>query len=69
MITWPDNLRPLAWYYAHMQEATNSHDYSWRWQNGEQMENWTGKLRERDWAALERTWSHAHSAPGGEVMQ
>ena len=69
MITWPDNLRPLAWYYAHMQEATNSHDYSWRWQNGEQMESWTGKLRERDWAALERTWSHAHSAPGGEVMQ
>ena len=69
MITWPDNLRPLAWYYAHMQEATNSHDYSWLWQNGEQMENWTGKLRERDWAALERTWSHAHSAPGGEVMQ
>ena len=69
MITWPDNLRPLAWYYAHMQEATNSHDYSCLWQNVEQMENWTGKLRERDWAALERTWSHAHSAPGGEVMQ
>lgn len=69
MITWPDNLRPLAWYYAHMQEATNSHDYSWISIGSEACEQWTAKLAERNWAALERAWSHANSAPGGEVMQ
>ena len=69
MITWPDNLRPLAWYYAHMQEATNSHDYSWISIVSEACEQWTAKLAERNWAALERAWSHANSAPGGEVMQ
>ena len=69
MINWPDNLRPLAWYYAHMQEATNSHDYSWISIGSEACEQWTAKLAERNWAALERAWSHANSAPGGEVMQ
>lgn len=69
MITWPDNLRPLAWYYAHMQEATNSHDYSWISIGSEACEQWTAKLAERNWAALERAWSHANSAPGGEVMK
>ena len=63
MLTWPDN-KPGAWYYADMQEATNSHDYEWA---GE-IENWLEKLPERDWDALEREWSDAHSAPGGEVM-
>ena len=28
MLTWPDN-NTSAWYYAAMQEATNSHDYIW----------------------------------------
>lgn len=69
MINWPDNLRPLAWYYAHMQEATNSHDYRWISIGSEACEQWTAKLAERNWAALERAWSHANSAPGGEVMQ
>lgn len=50
MITWPDNRR-TAWYYAHMQEATNSHDYRW----AGDLEVWTGKLPERDWEALEHT--------------
>ena len=57
------------WYYAQMQEATNSHDYRWASVYSEVCEQWTAKLAERDWAALERTWSHANSAPGGEVMQ
>ena len=68
MITWPDNSNINAWYYAAMQEATNSHDYTWITVNQAQVENWTAKLTERDWAALERMWSNANSAPGGEVM-
>ena len=27
MITWPDNMNVNAWYYADIQEATNSHDF------------------------------------------
>ena len=69
MINWPDNLDRNVWYYAQMQEATNSHDYRWTSVYSEVCEQWTAKLAERDWAALERTWSHANSAPGGEVMQ
>ena len=60
MITWPDNLYG-AWYYADMQEATNSHDYDWIRVSGERVEEWTEKLPERDWAALEQEWSSAYS--------
>lgn len=48
MNTWPDNPAD-AWYYAHMQEATNSHAY--RMSNG--AEQWTRKLPEPDWDALQ----------------
>ena len=68
MITWPDN-NPDDWFYADMQEATNSHDYTWTTVSGDKVENWTDKLPQRDWAALEHTWSTAHSAPGGEVTE
>lgn len=64
MLTWPDNGRD-AWYYAQMQEATNSHDYQWLGA----IELWTAKLAERDWDALEKEWSNAYSAPGGEVAR
>lgn len=67
MITWPDNLES-AWYYAQMQEATNSHDYRWTKEAGEDAEQWTEKLEERNWEALEKVWSTSHSAPGGEVV-
>ena len=67
MITWPDNIEGV-WYYEQMQEATNSHDYAWTAEDGDAVENWTAKPEERDWAALERVWSNAYSAPGGEVM-
>ena len=72
MITWPDN-SASAWYYADMQEATNSHDYAWIVINEDEddemeVEEWTDKLDERDWAELEQTWSDAYDAPGGEVM-
>lgn len=68
MIRWPDNMDTNAWYYTHMQEATNTHDYTWVNGSGVRVEKWTKKLAERDWAALERVWSEANSAPGGEVM-
>lgn len=68
MITWPDN-NPDDWFYADMQEATNSHDYTWTTVSGDKVENWTDKLPQRDWAALEHAWSTAHSAPGGEVTE
>lgn len=70
MINWPDN-NPSDWFYADMQEATNSHDYTWLTLRGEPkaMEQWTEKLPQRDWAAFEHAWSTAHSAPGGEVVK
>lgn len=46
MLTWPDNPES-AWYYAQMQEATNSHEYKWLGA----IEQWTAKLPERDWTA------------------
>ena len=49
MNTWPDN-RPGTWYYAQLQEATNSHEYKW---SGD-IEHWIQKLPERDWDALQR---------------
>ena len=67
MNTFSDNADTAAWYYADIQEATNSHDYDWITCSGERIEDWTEKLEERDWAALEREWSSAYDAPGGEV--
>lgn len=68
MLTWPD-CQPAAWYYAQMQEATNSHDYVWTTDASGKKEKWTKKLADRDWAALEHTWSNANSATGGEAMK
>ena len=65
MVRWPDNPE-TAWYYADIQEATNSHDYT-RAGTGD-YEVWTELLANRDWAALEEIWSQANDAPGGEVM-
>ena len=61
-INWPD-CADTDWFYADMMEATNSHDY----QMVGLVEDWNRKLPQRDWAALETEWSHAYSAPGGEV--
>ncbi|MCD8066129.1 MAG: S-layer homology domain-containing protein [Oscillospiraceae bacterium] len=68
MTVWPDNTDTTAWYYADIQEATNSHDYTTTTVDGEKVEQWESKIADRDWAALEKTWSTANSAPGGEVM-
>ena len=72
MITWPDNMDTTTWYYAAVQEATNSHDFELIEVDGTQVESWTVLQPVRDWAALERAWSQANSAPdpnGGEVTE
>ena len=70
MITWPDNMDKNAWYYANMQEATNSHEYRIEYDaDGEPYEVWTKLLPVRDWAAFEKEWSTVNSAANpGEVI-
>ena len=68
MVKWPDNPE-TAWYYEAVQEATNGHDYDWVVEDDVRLyEIWTALQENRDWAALEKEWSNAYSAPGGEVM-
>ena len=50
MIVWRDNSDKSAWYYADVQEATNSHYYE---KNGE-YEVWTAIRETRNWTELER---------------
>lgn len=49
MIKWPDNADKNEWYYADVQEATNSHDYN----KNENYEVWTNILPVRDWKSIE----------------
>ena len=70
-ITWPDNMDKTKWYYAAVQEATNSHVYTIFGVSEETpvKELWTDILPVRDWAAFERAWSDANSAYNpGEVV-
>lgn len=57
MLVWSDNLDEDAWYYADVQEATNSHEYVWV---DEESEYWTDILPVRDWVALENAYSDAY---------
>ncbi len=57
MIVWSDNRDRSAWYYADVQEATNSHEYVWA---ADEAEEWTDILPVRDWAALEKSYSDAY---------
>ena len=69
MITWPDNLDEDAWYYADMQEATNSHEYDMLGEGDEEYESWTEIKPVRDWAAFEKEWADANAAANpGEVV-
>jgi hypothetical protein len=70
MITWPDNMDTSTWYYADVQEATNSHNYDPQYDSFANVyEIWTELLRIRDWAALEQKWSEANSSSSpGEVI-
>ena len=70
MLTWPDNQDETKWYYADMQEATNSHTYESK-ENSDKSkyENWTKTLSIRNWEALEKEWSNANSSQGtGNVV-
>ena len=49
MITWPDN-NPEDWFYADMQEATNSHDFVTK---DRVYESWTDLNRAPDWSRYE----------------
>ena len=57
MTVWSDNLDTSAWYYADVQEATNSHEYD----PSESVETWTGLTAPRNWSELEKIWSNANS--------
>ena len=52
MKTWPDNMDTSAWYYAAVQEATNSHYYEFK--TNSQYEKWTALRETRDWKAPEQ---------------
>lgn len=56
MKVWDDNSDEAAWYYADIQEATNSHTYDM----GAEYETWTGIEPLCDWTALEKEWSDAY---------
>ena len=67
MIVWPDNLNEDVWYYADVQEATNSHEF--HMDKDDEYEIWTELLPVRDWVALEQEWSEANSSRNpGEVV-
>ncbi len=55
-----DNKNRDKWYYAELQEATNSHEYERA--DVKSYENWIRLLPVRDWTALEREWSKANSS-------
>lgn len=57
MLVWSDNMDKKKWYYAEVQEATNSHLYMW----DDTHEVWVVITAVRDWAALEKKWSNAYS--------
>lgn len=63
MVKWSDNMDKNKWYYAAVQEATNSHHYDMP------PEVWTEMRENRDWAALEKVNSKPDSSSNpGDVM-
>lgn len=70
MIVWPDNADTAKWYYADVQEATNSHNFEPEVDDDKNVyEVWTELRPVRDWAALERSWSDNNSSESpGDVV-
>ena len=55
MKKWPDNLNKDAWYYAHVQEATNNHKCKLVDEGlPTEYEVWTEILPHYDWSQLEK---------------
>ena len=52
MNVWVDNMDPDAWYYFHVQEATNNHAYT-RKSAASLDEKWTAKLKDIDWSVYQ----------------
>ena len=68
MIVWSDNSDRSVWYYADVQEATNSHEYVVVSDDaGNRYEIWQKILPVPDWAALERTWYDRNTSQPGNV--
>ena len=63
MATWADNANVNAWYYLHIQEATNSNEFVM--QADGIHKTWTQLLNPRDWQVLERP----HSRPQDIIGQ
>ena len=61
MVTWPDNSDKTVWYYAQVQEATNSHTYTWGSNGRGEYEYWKALRQNRDWSKLETEWADANS--------
>ena len=60
MVVWSDNT-PDKWYYAQVQEATNSHEYQMYGEDTDSpYEDWTAITPMRDWAALEKQWAQVN---------
>lgn len=62
MTVFSDNADPGAWYYTAIQEATVSHSYSEIQKEKAGFisivkEKWSGRIEDRDWAALEKEWA------------
>jgi hypothetical protein len=69
MKVWPDNQVLTKWYYADMQEATNSHDYTMPEDESVTYETWTKMQAVRDWAKFETEWATANASTNpGEVV-
>ena len=57
MVVWADNT-PDKWYYAQVQEATNSHEFEMYGEDTDApYEDWVSIQPTRDWSALEKQWA------------
>lgn len=59
MKVWTDNSDTNAWYYAHIQEATSSHEYELS--SNKEYEIWKKILPAKNWSSLERSWAENYS--------
>ncbi|RVU54009.1 S-layer homology domain-containing protein [Anaerosphaera multitolerans] len=67
MKRWSDNSDTSEWYYAQVQEATNSHTYTRT--SVTDKEVWKELLAVRDWSALEKEWSTNATIKTEEVAE
>ncbi|RVU54194.1 S-layer homology domain-containing protein, partial [Anaerosphaera multitolerans] len=67
MKRWTDNTNSNSWYYAQIQEATNSHTFTRESIND--FEIWRELLSVRNWVQYEKEWSNTNSTQNlGEVI-